>query len=45
VHRLRLLLPQGHTLPDAAWRQRHHAMVALLVAESIGLTVFSFAEG
>jgi diguanylate cyclase (GGDEF)-like protein/PAS domain S-box-containing protein len=45
VHRLRLLLPQGHTLPDAAWRQRHHAMVALLVAESIGLTIFSFAEG
>jgi hypothetical protein len=45
VHRLRLLLPQGHTLPDTAWRQRHHAMVALLVAESIGLTIFSFAEG
>jgi diguanylate cyclase (GGDEF)-like protein/PAS domain S-box-containing protein len=45
VQRLRNLLPQGHTLPDAAWRQRHHAMVTLLLAESIGLVVFSRGEG
>jgi diguanylate cyclase (GGDEF)-like protein/PAS domain S-box-containing protein len=42
---LRALLPQGHTLPYAAWRRRHHAMVALLFLEAIGLTLFSVAEG
>jgi len=45
MSRLRELLPQGHTLPDSAWRHRHHTMVGLLFAESIGLVVFSFAEG
>jgi diguanylate cyclase (GGDEF)-like protein/PAS domain S-box-containing protein len=45
VYRLRHILPQGHTLPDTAWRQRHHAMVALLLAESVGLVVFSLGEG
>lgn len=43
--RLRSLLPTGRTLPDAAWRHRHHAMIGLLGAESIGLVVFSFAQG
>ena len=43
--RLRLLVPQGRTLPDAAWRHRHRAMVALLFAEAIGLAIFSAAEG
>jgi diguanylate cyclase (GGDEF)-like protein/PAS domain S-box-containing protein len=45
ISRLRLLLPEGRTLPDSAWRHRHHAMVGLLLFESIGLVVFSFAEG
>jgi diguanylate cyclase (GGDEF)-like protein/PAS domain S-box-containing protein len=45
ISRLRLLLPEGRTLPDSAWRHRHHAMVGLLFFESIGLVVFSFAEG
>jgi len=45
MSRLRSLLPTGSTLPDAAWLHRHHAMVGLLFAESIGLTAFSFAQG
>ena len=43
--RLRLLVPEGRTLPDEAWLHRHHAMVGVLFAEAIGLTIFSFAEG
>ncbi|HEX7289982.1 MAG TPA: hypothetical protein VF250_02540, partial [Conexibacter sp.] len=42
---LRALLPQGDTLPPDAWRRRHHAMVILLFAESLGLTLFSVGEG
>jgi diguanylate cyclase (GGDEF)-like protein/PAS domain S-box-containing protein len=42
---LRAHLPQGDTLPYEAWRRRHRAMVTLLFAEAIGLTVFSVAEG
>jgi hypothetical protein len=45
LRRQRSLLPQGKTLPYAAWRHRHHAMVGLLFAESVGLVIFSFAEG
>ncbi len=45
VPSLRALLPQGHTLPYAAWRSRHHAMVALLFAEAVGLTIFSAFQG
>jgi len=45
LSRLRLLLPEGRTLPYTAWRHRHHAMVGLLFAESIGLVIFSWAEG
>ena len=43
--RLRLLLPTGRTLSYAAWRRRHHAMVALLIVEAFGLALFSLAEG
>ena len=42
---LRAALPQGHTLPYEAWRRRHHAMVGLLLAEALGLTIFSAAQG
>jgi diguanylate cyclase (GGDEF)-like protein/PAS domain S-box-containing protein len=45
IAKLRLLLPAGRTLPNDAWRHRHHAMIVLLFAESIGLTAFSFAQG
>jgi diguanylate cyclase (GGDEF)-like protein/PAS domain S-box-containing protein len=43
--RLRLLVPTGRTLPDAAWLHRHHAMVGLLFIEGVGLTIFSAAQG
>ena len=42
---VRALLPQGDTLPYEAWRRRHRAMVALLFAESLALTLFSVGEG
>lgn len=42
---LRAILPKGHTLPYAAWRRRHHAMVGVLFAEALGLTIFSAAQG
>jgi diguanylate cyclase (GGDEF)-like protein/PAS domain S-box-containing protein len=43
--RIRLLLPTGNTLPYAAWRRRHHAMVGLLLVEAVGLAIFARAEG
>jgi diguanylate cyclase (GGDEF)-like protein/PAS domain S-box-containing protein len=42
---VRAHLPQGDTLPYEAWRRRHRAMVMLLFAEAIGLTLFSVGEG
>jgi diguanylate cyclase (GGDEF)-like protein/PAS domain S-box-containing protein len=42
---LRAALPQGHTLPYEAWRRRHHAMIGVLFAEAVGLTVFSAIQG
>ncbi len=43
--RIRLLIPRGQTLPESAWRHRHHMMVALLFAEAVGLAIFSAVEG
>jgi diguanylate cyclase (GGDEF)-like protein/PAS domain S-box-containing protein len=43
--KLREILPQGDTLPDEAWRHRHHAMIGVLFAEAIGLAIFSAAQG
>ena len=45
ISRMRLLLPEGCSLPDSAWRARHHAMVGVLFAEAIGLVLFSWAQG
>jgi diguanylate cyclase (GGDEF)-like protein/PAS domain S-box-containing protein len=42
---VRRLLPTGRTLPDSAWRHRHHAMIGLLLAEAVGLAIFSAVEG
>jgi len=42
---LRHLLPTGRTLPDAAWRPRHRAMVGLLFAEAVALVIFSLLQG
>jgi diguanylate cyclase (GGDEF)-like protein/PAS domain S-box-containing protein len=43
--RVKHLLPTGRTLSYAAWRRRHHAMVALLLFEAVALALFSLAEG
>jgi diguanylate cyclase (GGDEF)-like protein/PAS domain S-box-containing protein len=45
IARIKLLLPTGRTLPYAAWRRRHHAMVGILIAEAFGLALFSLAQG
>jgi diguanylate cyclase (GGDEF)-like protein len=43
--RLRAMLPKGQTLPEADWRRRHHAMVVILFAEAVGLSVFGLVQG
>jgi len=37
-------LPQGRTLPDDVWLARHRALLALLWAHAVGLTIFALAE-
>src|SRR5688572_14618614 len=44
-NRLRALLPEGQTLPEAEWLRRHHTMVVVLFAEAAGLAIFSAASG
>ncbi len=44
-NRLRSLLPEGQTLPEADWLRRHHTMVVVLFAEAAGLAIFSAASG
>jgi diguanylate cyclase (GGDEF)-like protein/PAS domain S-box-containing protein len=43
--RLRHLLPQGRTLPDDVWRQRHRALLILLWAHVVALPLFGIAQG
>jgi diguanylate cyclase (GGDEF)-like protein/PAS domain S-box-containing protein len=38
-------LPKGNTIPDAAWRQRHRAILILLWAQAVGLAIFGAAAG
>jgi signal transduction histidine kinase/CheY-like chemotaxis protein len=45
LRRLRATLPQGQTLPDAAWERRHRAMVWLLWAHALALTVYGATRG
>src|SRR3954454_16288418 len=45
IERIKRLLPTGRTLPYEAWRRRHHAMVGILLAEAVGLFIFSLAQG
>jgi diguanylate cyclase (GGDEF)-like protein len=45
LNRVRGILPQGQTLPEATWRRRHHAMVAILFGEAIALTIFASVQG
>jgi PAS domain S-box-containing protein/diguanylate cyclase (GGDEF)-like protein len=37
-------LPHGGTLPDSIWRKRHHALVALLLAQAVALFVFAMVQ-
>jgi signal transduction histidine kinase len=38
-------LPQGRTLPDAAWQRRHRAMLWLLWLHAIALTIYGALTG
>ena len=38
-------IPHGRTLPDASWRVRHRAVVILLLAHAIGITVWGVVAG
>ncbi len=42
---LREALPRGQTLPEAAWRRRHHAMLWILWAHVALLPVFALFRG
>ncbi len=44
-HWLASALPRGQTLPEAAWRRRHHALLTLLWIHAIGLPIFAFFRG
>ena len=39
------MLPEGQTLPDDVWRNRHRVLLALLWAHALGLTLFALARG
>jgi diguanylate cyclase (GGDEF)-like protein/PAS domain S-box-containing protein len=37
-------LPHGGTLPDEIWLKRHHALVALMLAQAAGLAIFAVVQ-
>ncbi len=41
LSRLRLLIPEGHPLPDRVWQRRHRGIVILLWLHAVG--IFAFA--
>jgi PAS domain S-box-containing protein/diguanylate cyclase (GGDEF)-like protein len=43
--RLRCALPHGRTLPNESWRRRHRALLALVWAHAVGLTLFGIERG
>jgi PAS domain S-box-containing protein len=45
VARIASVLPQGQTLPERAWRRRHHALLAILWLHVFGLPVFALFRG
>jgi PAS domain S-box-containing protein len=45
IRRVGSVLPRGQTLPDDAWRRRHHALLAILWLHVIGLPVFALFRG
>jgi diguanylate cyclase (GGDEF)-like protein/PAS domain S-box-containing protein len=42
---IRHALPRGRTLPDSAWKPRHHALLAFLWVNALGLLIFGMARG
>src|SRR5579859_3427617 len=42
---LRDWLPQGGTLSDEAWRQRHRVIVILLGLHALGLAIYAIVAG
>jgi diguanylate cyclase (GGDEF)-like protein/PAS domain S-box-containing protein len=42
---VRAALPSGQTLPDAEWRRRHGALLALLWAHVVGIPAYAVLEG
>jgi signal transduction histidine kinase/ActR/RegA family two-component response regulator len=44
-HSIASALPRGRTLPEEAWRRRHHALLTLLWLHAVGLTIFAFFRG
>jgi PAS domain S-box-containing protein len=45
AERVASVLPRGQTLPDDAWRRRHHALLAILWLHVVGLPVFALLRG
>jgi signal transduction histidine kinase/ActR/RegA family two-component response regulator len=44
ARRVRAVLPQGQTLPEAAWERRHRAMLWLLLAHAIVLPIYTLTR-
>src|SRR5690348_15640159 len=44
LSRLRDWFPRGQTVPTDVWLRRHHALIALLVVQAVGLLFFGLAE-
>src|SRR5688572_13549255 len=43
--RILTALPEGRSLPEETWRQRHRGILALLWVQAVGLAVFALAMG
>jgi diguanylate cyclase (GGDEF)-like protein/PAS domain S-box-containing protein len=42
---LRQILPTGRSLPEEAWRGRHHALLAVLWLHVVGVPIFGLTQG
>jgi signal transduction histidine kinase len=40
IERVRRLLPEGGSLPEASWRQRHRGIVTLLFLHAVGIVLY-----
>ena len=43
--RIRLLLPQGNTLPRDVWLRRHRWLVLLLGGQGVGIAIYALLQG